>query len=112
MALHLKQEYEGMEEDIQGALSTAVKEVWRECNGSESGEYSIEYRRNDTWYYISFIYYVTYTECIGAEHMGRYERLYEKDIEEIIITEFECRDDYTDEITDCGFTKEDLQKAL
>lgn len=112
MALHLKREYEQMEADIQEALKKAVKEVWKECRGSESGEYTVEYKHNDNWYYITFLYYVTYTECIGAEHMGRYEILLDKDIEEITITELECRDDDTGEVTDCGFTMKELQEAL
>lgn len=101
-----------MEQDITDALNTAVKEIWDACRNEESQEFTLEYLHNGKRYYIIFDYYVTYTEVIGATFMGDYERLAEKDIEQIIIKDFECRNDDTDEIIDCGFTIKDLQDAL
>lgn len=112
MAYYLRKECNEMQDDINSALQLAVNEIWDTCKGSDSGEYSIEYLHNGNWYFITIDYYVTYIETIGAEFMGQYERLSEKDIEEIVIKDFECRSDCTDEIVDCGFTIDELQEAI
>lgn len=112
MAYSLRREIKGMEEDIQTALNTAVKAIWQTCYNREPGVYDVEYLHNNNWYYFTIDYYATYKEVVGTEFMGRYEYLTEKVDESIRIIDFECRNDLTDEITDCGFTIEDIENAL
>ena len=101
-----------MEKDIRTALDVAVKEVWDYCKGLESGEYSIEYLHNGNRYYITFDYDISCIECRGVEFMGEYEIVADNVTEEIEVIDFECRNDYTDEIIDCGFSKDELQERL